>query len=364
MGAPGPRLTPADALRLAVRADLQAVLSGLPGTRDPLVLVAVSGGPDSLALLCGTVAVAPALAVRVGAVTVDHGWHEGSAAVAADVARVAAVLGCRPVTVRRVDAAAAGGGPEAAARTARYAALDDVAHDVSAAAVLLGHTMDDQAETVLVGLARGSGGRSLSGMAAVRGRYRRPLLGLRRPVVHEALPVLARSLDADLGGLPWRDPANADPAYLRARVRELALPAVEAALGPGSVEALARSADLLRADADALDGWAARVVAPGGPAAPSAQGVPVAALADLPPAVLTRVLRLLAADAGAGPLSAAMTASLVALVTARSGSGAGPVALPGGVSARRAAGRLGFEPTATRGRLLPGPAAGGATAAI
>jgi tRNA(Ile)-lysidine synthase len=350
-------------------------LPGHTGATRPLVLVAVSGGPDSLALLCAAVAVAPSVGVRVGAVTVDHAWHAGSASVAAAVAAFAGAAGCDPVDVLVAAPVSAAQGPEGDARAARYQALDACAAERGAVAVLLGHTMDDQAETVLAGLARGSGARSLSGMAPVRGLYHRPLLSVRRADVHTALPDLLDQVGAGAGGeagaqaagLPWADPSNTDPRHLRARVRTSALPAIEAALGPGSVEALARSAELLRADADALDGWAASLVAPGGPAAPQPDGVPVAALAGLPAAVLSRVVRLLAAQAGAGPLTAAMTSALVALATAASGSGAGPVALAGGVSARRTGGRLCFATTpadgAVRpgsGRLHPGPPAGGA----
>jgi tRNA(Ile)-lysidine synthase len=201
--------------------------------------------------------------------------------------------------------------------------------------VLLGHTLDDQAETVLLGLARGSGTRSLAGMPASRGILRRPLLGLRRRTVRSALPaLLADGLPDGLpAGLPWEDPANDDARHPRVRVRHHLLPALEAALGEGSVVALARSADLLRADADALDTLAREAVAdiPDGP-------VRTSDLAAHPDAVLARVLRLLAARAGAGTLTAAHTRALVDL--ARGDSGAGPVALPGGVAARRARGRL------------------------
>ena len=130
--------------------------------------------------------------------------------------------------------------------------------------MLLGHTRDDQAETVLLGLARGSGARSLAGMPARRGRYRRPLLGVGRATLRRPAP--------PLGLRPWDDPHNADPAFARARVRHQALPALEEALGPGVAEALARTAGQLRADADALDELAAsrgaadarRRTAPGG----------------------------------------------------------------------------------------------------
>ena len=150
------------------------------------------------------------------------------------------------------------GGPEAAARDARYAALDDAAERLGAAAVLLGHTRDDQAETVLLGLARGSGIRSLSGMAAASGpagRYRRPFLQLDRQTARKAC--LVQSIPV------WDDPHNIDPAYTRSRLRHEGLPALEKALGKGVVEALARTAQLSRDDADALDTWAAEADALG-----------------------------------------------------------------------------------------------------
>ncbi|NEC77799.1 tRNA lysidine(34) synthetase TilS, partial [Streptomyces sp. SID7958] len=135
----------------------------------------------------------------------------------------------------------------------RYAALDAAAERHGATAVLLGHTRDDQAETVLLGLARGSGIRSLSGMAAVSGadgRYRRPFLQLDRQTARRACMV--QSLPV------WDDPHNADPAFTRSRLRHEGLPALEKALGKGVVEALARTAQLSRDDADALDAWASR----------------------------------------------------------------------------------------------------------
>ncbi|WP_281274925.1 ATP-binding protein, partial [Cellulomonas biazotea] len=172
----------------------------------------------------------------------------GSAEVAARAAATCRDLGLDPVLVERVDVVGPGG-PEAAARTARYAALAHAADTVGAAAVLLGHTLDDQAETVLLGLARGSGARSLAGMPASRGLLRRPLLGLRRADTLGACA--AEGLD------PWHDPTNVgahdDAAPLRSRVRDRVLPVLERELGPGVAPALARTADQLREDADALD---------------------------------------------------------------------------------------------------------------
>ncbi len=332
-------------MALAVRSALRDLPAGP-------VLVGLSGGPDSCALLAGALDVANGLSRRVGAVVVDHGWHPRTADVAARAARAALSLGAGPVRVVRVvpsrpGGGAGAGGPEEAARTARYAALLGAAARDEAAAVLLGHTLDDQAEQVLLGLARGSGTRSLAGMPAVRGRVVRPLLGVRRATTAAACEALRHVL-APLG-LPWTDPANTDPAHLRADVRARALPVLEDVLGAGAVTGLARSADLARADADALDAWAGEVAA-GLP--PLLEGTPVDGLTDLPPAVRRRVLRLLAAAAGAGGLTAAHTAALDALVAAWRGQG--QVALPGGVGVRRVSGHDGCG----RLRATPTPSPG------
>ncbi|MGZ4591736.1 MAG: tRNA lysidine(34) synthetase TilS [Actinomycetes bacterium] len=309
----------------AVRRAVRAALSGLePGD---LVLAACSGGADSLALAAATAFEAPRAGLRAGAVTVDHQLQPGSAALAVEVADRLQSLALDPVEVLTVDVAG-GGGPEAAARDARYAALAAAADRLQAATVLLGHTRDDQAETVLLGLARGSGARSLAGMASRAGIYRRPLLDLGRDEVRRAAAGLA----------PWDDPHNADPAFARSRVRHEALPALESALGPGVAAALARSAALLRADADALDAWAATAYDAAGGA--SADGLAVDLLAGLPGAVRSRVLRRAALDAGApgSDLSARHVAELDRLVTAWRGQGA--LDLPGHVKALRRCGRL------------------------
>lgn len=251
---------------------------------------------------------------------------------AAAVVRLMRDLGLDPVESVAVEVAGRGG-PEAAAREARYAALDGVAEKCGAVAVLLGHTLDDQAETVLLGLARGSGLRSIAGMAsAVRenGRYRRPLLGLSRATTRAAC--------ADAGLPVWDDPHNADLSFARVRVRTQVMPVLEAALGPGVAEALARTAQLARDDADALDRWAA--IAHDEFANDPAQGIDVGELERLPVAVRTRVLRLAAMAAGvpAGDLSAAHVAAIDALITDWHGQGA--TSLPGALCASRRYGRL------------------------
>ncbi|MEV8090513.1 tRNA lysidine(34) synthetase TilS [Streptomyces nigra] len=300
-------------------------------TPSPLVLVACSGGADSMALASALAFEAPKLGIRAGGITVDHGLQPGSDLRAEEVVLRLRELGLDPaesiaVTVGR------SGGPEAAARDARYAALDDAAERHGAAAVLLGHTRDDQAETVLLGLARGSGIRSLSGMAAVSGadgRYRRPFLGLDRQTARKACMV--QSLPV------WDDPHNADPAYTRSRLRQEGLPALEKALGKGVVEALARTAQLSRDDADALDAWASQAET----AVRDAAGLlDCAKLYTLPPAVRRRILRRAAIEAGApaGSLFARHVEEVDRLITGWRGQGA--INLPGKVVARRQGGRL------------------------
>ncbi|MGW9380892.1 tRNA lysidine(34) synthetase TilS [Streptomyces albidoflavus] len=318
-----------------------------PPTEGPLVLVACSGGADSMALASALAFEAPRLGIRAGGITVDHGLQYGSDARAADVVARLTALGLDPVESAAVRVAAAsdrtahgapyaGGarrvGPEAAARDARYAALDEAAERLGAAAVLLGHTRDDQAETVLLGLARGSGIRSLSGMAAVSGdsgRYRRPFLQLDRQTARTAC--LAQSLPV------WDDPHNTDPAYTRSRLRHEGLPALEKALGKGVVEALARTAQLSRDDADALDAWAAREEA----AVRDETGeLDCARLYALPAAVRRRILRraLVAAGAPGGSLFARHVEEVDRLITGWRGQRA--INLPGKVEARRQGGRL------------------------
>ncbi|MGW6705182.1 tRNA lysidine(34) synthetase TilS [Streptomyces sp. NPDC054956] len=304
----------------------------------PLVLVACSGGADSMALASALAFEAPKLGIRAGGITVDHGLQPGSDLRAAEVVVRMTALRLDPVESVAVRVGR-DGGPEAAARDARYAALDEAAHRLGAVAVLLGHTRDDQAETVLLGLARGSGIRSLSGMAEVSGgpgdpatrghRYRRPFLQVDRQTARKACMV--QSLPV------WDDPHNIDPAYTRSRLRHEGLPALEKALGKGVVEALARTAQLSRDDADALDAWAAE--AEGGVRDEDGR-LECAKLYALPPAVRRRVLRraVVAAGSPAGSLFARHIEEVDRLITGWRGQGA--INLPGRVEAQRQGGRL------------------------
>jgi tRNA(Ile)-lysidine synthase len=272
-----PRLSPAIAdVRRAVRAVLPP---------DGLVLVALSGGADSLALAAATAFEAPRARVRAGAIVVDHGLQAGSAEVAAAAAQQATDLGMEPVRVVAVTVANAstGSGPEAAARAARYSALDAAIADTGAGAVLLGHTLDDQAESVLLGLARGSGATSLQGMALRNGRYLRPLLGIRR--------TQTRQFCEDAGLAWWDDPHNTDPRYARVRTRQIVLPTLERELGPGVAEALARTADQLREDSEALDAMVLEFIEEIVEPAEAGIAVSVGALLANPAALRQRIIR-------------------------------------------------------------------------
>ncbi len=196
--------------------------------------------------------------------------------------------------------------------------------------MLLGHTLDDQAEQVLIGLTRGAGARSLSGMPSARGRFRRPLLGVGRAQCRES--ALAQGLAW------WDDPMNADPAFTRVRARR-ALADLERDLGPGVTAALARTASLLRDDADHLDAEADAAVAALGP-----QPWPVEALTGIPRAVRTRVWRrlLVAAGGRAGQVGSRHTEACDRLLTAWHGQG--PVHVPADLRVARSDGRVTIAP--------------------
>ena len=296
----------------------------------PLVLVALSGGADSLALAAATAFEAPRAGIRAGAIVVDHGLQAGSDAVAARAAEQARGLGLDPVIVTRVEVGAEGG-PEAAARDARYRAIRAAVADTGARCALLGHTLDDQAETVLLGLARGSGPGSLMGMDADAGVLRRPLLGIRRAQTRQAC--------LDEGLEPWDDPHNLDPAYARVRVRERVLPVMEAELGPGVAEALARTAELLRQDGEAFQQQIEEVIEDICEPAEAGIAVSVGALAANPAALRQRIIRLVVSSEFGTSLNWAQTTEVARLVTEWRGQG--PIDLPG-LTARREGGLLVF----------------------
>lgn len=306
------------ATRRAVRDALRRSAREADLSDGALLLVALSGGADSLALAAAAAHEAPRAGFRAGAVVVDHGLQQGSDAVAAGAALQAESLGLSPVHVIRVDVEADGAGPEAAARAARYRAFDESADRSGAAMILTAHTANDLAEQVLLGLARGSGTRSLAGIPPRRGRILRPFLGITRAQTEAAC--------AEAGVEPWRDPHNADPAYSRVRVRERILPVMERELGPGISAGLGRTAELMREDADALDGLADELAARTLRRTGEGVELSVAGLAEQPAALRNRVIRLAAAEFGAG-LSREHTLAVAALVV--DWRGQGPVFVPG-----------------------------------
>ncbi|GEP39065.1 tRNA(Ile)-lysidine synthase [Nocardioides psychrotolerans] len=280
------------AVRLAVRRTLAEV--DLPAGRS--VVVACSGGADSLALLAATVFETRRMPQRVIGVIVDHGLQDGSAEHTASVVAQMIRLGADETGSVRVQVETDGHGTEAAAREARYAVLEEIAGRLGAGTVLLGHTLDDQAETALLGLARGSGGRSIAGMRPGFGVFRRPLLGIRRAQTEAACA--AEDITS------WTDPHNSDPRFTRARVRHSVLPVLERELGPGVAETLARTAEQLRPDMAALDRLADAALARhlhAGAGTRTGPGFDVREVADLEQAVRTRMLRLAALSAGCPP---------------------------------------------------------------
>ncbi|MBI1758740.1 MAG: tRNA lysidine(34) synthetase TilS [Actinobacteria bacterium] len=309
------------AVRLAVRrAFADHVVAG------ERVLVGISGGADSLALAAAVAFEAPRIGLAAGAVTVDHGLQPGSAGSARRAAAAATALGLTPVRLCTVQVTV-GGGPEAAARRARQAALRATAEELTASWVLLGHTLDDQAETVLLGLGRGSGPRSIAGMRVADRPWLRPLLGLRRRVTSAACA--AQDLVA------WQDPHNADPRFRRARLRHEALPVLEDVLGGGVAEALARTAELVRADVQALDDQADRLA--GERLAVTAdRSVPVHAFEGVPEALRRRLVRIWLADVPG--LTAAHITAVDDLIVGWHGQG--PVWLPRATVVTRRHGRL------------------------
>ena len=323
------------AVRLAVRRTLGDV-------GDHPVLVACSGGADSLALLAATVFEARKHPWRVVGVTVDHGLQEGSGHHAARVVEQMAALGAHETAAIRVSVDPGGRGIEAAAREARYAALEQLADHFGSSVVLLGHTLDDQAETVLLGLTRGSGGRSIAGMRVAFHPFRRPLLGTTRAQTEAACH--AEGIDF------WRDPHNEDPRFTRARIRHRVMPMLEEELGPGVAAALARTAEGLREDMEALDNVAEEALED----VLTDTGLAIARLETYDDAVRRRVLRLAAVAAGSPPGELFRVHVLAVDELVREYRGQVRVELPGHVHVAREDDELRFSARSSRRTDAPG----------
>ena len=284
------------------------------GATVPGLIVAVSVGADSMALLHACAFLHRRGEIRARAVSVDHGLQAETAEVAHRVAATADSWGM-PAEVVPVDISESDEGLEAAARNARYTALETARTRAGADWILTAHTRSDQAETVLLGLMRGSGTRSLAGMSMRTGRLLRPLLGLDR----EQTEAACRAQDIEV----WHDPMNDDTAYARVRTRRL-LAGLETELGQPVAANLARTADLCRADADFLDARAGQVSAH----LRGLASVPVDDFAELEDAILSRVLRdwVLSLGVPAQNLGAPRVAELAGLIRSRS---RGRLSLPG-----------------------------------
>jgi tRNA(Ile)-lysidine synthase len=262
--------------------------------------VALSGGPDSLALTAVAASMLPTTALIV-----DHGLQPGSAAVAAAAKQQAETLGCVEAHILCVEVDGEGG-PEASARDARYRALVEARHGWP---VLLAHTLDDQAETVLLGLGRGSGARSIAGMQPYDPPWCRPLLDVRRAVTHSAC--------AELGVSAWHDPHNTDRRFTRSRLRHEVLPLLEEVLGGGVAAALARTATALRADTELIDSLIEQAMS----TAATADGLDARVLTALPDPVRRGVIRCWLIDGGAIGLTDKQIRGVDVLVTAWRGQG-------------------------------------------
>jgi tRNA(Ile)-lysidine synthase len=292
-------------VRRAVREQLESL--DLPS--GSLVLVACSGGGDSIALAAATAFEAPRMGLAAGAVIIDHQLQAASAEVALKAKQTCEELGLSPVLIEKVNVELSGNGMEAAARDARYQAFEKVRISQAAELVLLGHNLEDQAETVLLGLARGSGLSALAGMDAFdpARAIARPLLGLTRDSLRQA------SLDQGIEF--WDDPHNEDTQYLRVRARKL-LAVIESELGPGIAKSLSRTANQVAEVEEVLTAMAAELV---GEAKHSgtAQSVSysIAVLDTQPTAVRTKALHMIASRAGAKAISSVQIEAIDALIT-------------------------------------------------
>ena len=296
------------------------------------VLVGCSGGADSLALVWTTLVVGKRLELKIGAIIVDHQLIPESNDVALNAKKQCEELGIQEVIIKKVNVEHNHEGLEAAARIARYEAFENVLHETNAQAILLAHTQDDQAETVLMRLTRGSGAKSLSGMAQVSGKYLRPFLHLRKKLVHDSL---------DLIGLKaWQDPANTDHQFLRVKVRHELMPKIVEVLGESAISSLDKTSQLLRLDNQALEELAQQFFKSQKDV--KTNGLEISELEKLPEAIRTRVLRIFAIASGVhpGPFSFEHIEAIDALV--KNWHGQGNVDLPGFIQATRVNGSLRF----------------------
>ena len=321
------RLSPAQGLiRLAVRNCLTS--NTKPGQK---LLLAVSGGADSLALAAACEFEAKKLGLKIAAAVIDHSLQNNSDKVAAQTAKTLAALGFEEVVVKKIAVGKAGG-PEAAARTARYTALETIRQKTKSHFMVLGHTASDQAETVLLGLVRGSGSKSLSGMSEKTGVLLRPLLGIERATTE--------AFCKDSGIKYWSDPQNKDEKFLRVMIRKHVLPFLEKQLGGSVATSLVRTSDQLREDNTYLESQADKSFKKYAKVSGSGISFDAKAIEKLPAAILNRVIKK-ALDGFGSESSRTHVLAVSDLVL--SWHGQKPLALPG-VRVVRKGNTISFEP--------------------
>jgi tRNA(Ile)-lysidine synthase len=321
------RLSPSQGqIRLAVRNTLTSHTKS-----GQKLLVAVSGGADSLALASATEFEAKKLGLKIAACVIDHSLQKNSEKVAAQTAKTLAALGFKEVVVKKVSVGKAGG-PEAAARTARHTALETIRQQTKSHFILLGHTSSDQAETVLLGLVRGSGAKSLSGMSEKTGMLLRPLLGIDRAITE--------AFCKDSGIKYWSDPQNKDDKFLRVLIRYKVLPFLELLLGGSVAKSLIRTADQLREDDQYLDSQAGKSFKRYARVSASGVSFDAREIGKLPQAILNRVIKKAVDSFGA---ESSRTHVLAVSDLVLSWHGQKPLALPG-VRVVRKGNTITFEP--------------------
>ena len=303
--------------------NLQNAVNNLLKDFEPAdnILVACSGGADSLALAWTSQVVTKRIGLNLIAVIIDHQLIKESTQVAQDAKKKCEDFGIEKVVIKQIEVKDDKDGLEAAARKARYEAFEESVNEFNAKAVLLAHTQDDQAETMLMRLTRGSGAKSLSAMKEVSGKYLRPFLHIRKQVLVDALEKENISY--------WQDPANTNYKFLRAKVRHELMPKLIEVLGESAIDSLDRTSGLLKEDNEALESIALESYEK------LNKELKVQELEKLPTAIRKRVIKIAALNSGVtpGPFSFEHIEAIDALVT--NWRGQGNVDLPGFIQASR-----------------------------
>ena len=303
--------------------NLQNAVNNLLKDFEPAdnILVACSGGADSLALAWTSQVVTKRIGLNLIAVIIDHQLIKESTQVAQDAKKKCEDFGIEKVVIKQIEVKDDKDGLEAAARKARYEAFEELVNEFNAKAVLLAHTQDNQAETMLMRLTRGSGAKSLSAMKEVSGKYLRPFLHIRKQVLVDALEKENISY--------WQDPANTNYKFLRAKVRHELMPKLIEVLGDSAIDSLDRTSGLLKEDNEALESIALESYEK------LNKELKVQELEKLPTAIRKRVIKIAALNSGVtpGPFSFEHIEAIDALVT--NWRGQGNVDLPGFIQASR-----------------------------